>query len=211
MKAWLALWAAGSAVWGAEPRIVYSREQPGSQPAYVWIALERDGQGVYRESPEEEGGTAFRLLPHEVDAIFDLAKRLDYFRKPLDANVKVGNVGLKTFRYEAGGQVQEVQFHYSRIPEARLLADWFARITETQQALARLQRCLDFDKLGAHQVLLQIQILAERERLVGAPQLLPLLDRIAEDETYLNIARKRARLIAERIRQSSASPPAGSR
>lgn len=195
-----------SVLLGAEsPRLVYTREQPGSKPEYIQVTLERDGRGTYKEATDQDPPLEFRLRPEETEAIFALVERLERFRKPLDAGLQVGNVGLKRFRYEAGNEAYETEFRYSRNPDARLLADWFARISETEQHYLDLQRCLEFNKLGAHEVLLHLQISLEKNRLVAAEQFLPLLDRIAADETYLNMARKRAQLIADRIRQQQAT------
>jgi hypothetical protein len=48
--------------------------------------------------------------------------------------------------------------------------------------------------------LLQIEGSLDRNRLAGPEQFLPLLDRIANNETYMHTARARASEIAEAIR-----------
>jgi hypothetical protein len=50
-------------------------------------------------------------------------------------------------------------------------------------------------------VLLQMQITWDRNRLVAPEQFLPLLDRIAKNESYLHISRERAAAMAEAIRK----------
>ena len=55
-------------------------------------------------------------------------------------------------------------------------------------------------------VLLQMQITWDRNRLVAPEQFLPLLDRIAKNESYLHISRERAAAIAEAIRKSPQPP-----
>ena len=55
------------------------------------------------------------------------------------------------------------------------------------------------------EVLLQMQVTLERNRLVAPEQFLPLLDRIAKNESYLHISRERAAAIAETIRRPT--PP----
>ena len=51
-----------------------------------------------------------------------------------------------------------------------------------------------------------MQITMERNRLVAPEQFLPLLDRIAKNESYLHISRERAAAIAEEIRKSPQTP-----
>jgi len=186
----------------AGPRVFYSREMSGGFPEYVQIVVDRDGSTVYRESvddPDDEP-LEFRLHPAEVDQIFSLAKKLDYFEKPLESNLKVANMGRKTFRWEDGGEVHEQKFNFSKDMNARLLADWFARITAAERNFINLERTVQFDKLGVNKVLLQLQVSIERKRLVAGDQFLPLLDRIAANESFLNMARSRAANLAEYIR-----------
>ena len=84
---------------------------------------------------------------------------------------------------------------------AQALLDWFERITETEQHFANLDRTAHFEKLGVNDVLLQMQITWDHNRLVAPEQFLPLLDRIAKNESYLHISRERAAAIAEAIRK----------
>lgn len=200
---WLAGFMLAVALWGAgAPRIFYSRDQPGGSPPYVQIVVERDGQAVYRESIDDpdDQPIRFRLRQAEVDEVFRLAEKLDFFRQPLEANLKVANMGIKTFRYEDGESSDEQKFNFSQNADARLLADWFARMTESQQHLIHLERTVRFDKLGVNQVLLRMQASMERNRLVAPDQFLPLLDKVAADPSYLHMARGRAADLAAFIR-----------
>lgn len=202
----LVLLIASTALCGAEgPRITYSRELPGALPPYVQVVVERDGAAVYRESVDDPDDVPvkFRLRPAETDEIYDLAKKLKYFSKPLESNLKVANMGLKTFRYEDGDTTNEQQFNFSQDADARVLADWFARATESVNHLLNLERAARFDKLGVNKILLQIQVSLEKNRLVAADEFLPLLNKIAGDESYLNMARTRAADLATYIQESA--------
>jgi hypothetical protein len=53
-------------------------------------------------------------------------------------------------------------------------------------------------------VLLQMQAAMERGRLVATDQFLPWLDRVAKNESYLNMARERAASLADTIRNPKA-------
>jgi len=67
-----------------------------------------------------------------------------------------------------------------------------------------LERAVKFDKLGINQALLQLQITAERNRLVAPKQFLPLLDRIVKNESVMHMSRDRAANLADSFR----NPPA---
>jgi len=49
--------------------------------------------------------------------------------------------------------------------------------------------------------LLELEISLDHKRVVAAQQFLPLLDRVAKNESYLHIARERAAGLAETIRK----------
>ncbi len=186
------------------PKIVYTKSFPRSKPEYVEITVDKDGQGQYKESPDDDSPLDFKLAPSETAEIFSLAAKLDHFKRPLESNLKVANTGIKTFRYENGPEKNEVKFNYSLDPDARTLWDWFERITETEQRFIDLQRTAKFDKLGVNQALLQLQATVEKNRLVAKEQFLPLLDRVARNETYLHMARERAAALAELFRKFEA-------
>jgi hypothetical protein len=109
-------------------------------------------------------------------------------------------MGMKTFRYEQAAEKNEVQFNYSLDEDAKTLADWFERITESQLLHANLERSARFDRLGVNKSLLQIEAAYDRNRLVGLERFLPLLDRVAKNDTYLHMARERAAALADAFR-----------
>ena len=189
------------------PRIFYSFERPGTTREYLEITVERDGKAVYRESvgdPDDQP-IEFRLRPDEVDEVFDLARKLKNFTKPLESNLKVADMGLKTFRWQNDGERNEQKFNFSKDLNARLLADWFSRMAEAQNHFVNLERAVQFDKLSVNNILLQLQVTMEKNRLVAGEQFLPLLDKVAADESYLNMARERAAGLAQTIRLSGGS------
>ena len=73
-------------------------------------------------------------------------------------------------------------------------------MTETQQLLFDFERTARFDKLGVNNSLLKIEAAWDRKRLVGPSRFLPLLDRVAKNDSYLNMARDRAAALAAAFR-----------
>src|SRR3974390_2858978 len=106
------LFGALAAVLGAaEPRVVYTKVFPGSQPAYVSITVEMSGGVSYREAADEEEPEKFSLEPAATAAIFDLAGKLDHFKGKLESGLKVAKMGDKTFRWEDGGAASQAKFN----------------------------------------------------------------------------------------------------
>ena len=185
----------------AAPRLFYSKYFKGSVPEFVAITVERDGQLTYQEAKDDDNPIHIQLDRATAQELFDLTEKLDRFQRPLESGLKIANLGAKTFRFEDGAEHHEIQFNYSEDANAQALLDRFECITETEQHFANLDRTAHFEKLGVNDVLLQMQVSWERNRLVAPEQFLPLLDRIAKNESYLHISRERAAAIAEAIRK----------
>jgi hypothetical protein len=200
MKLLLTILAAAVA-WGAgEPRVVYTKVFPGSTPAYVSITVEQSGAVSYKESTDDDDAEKFELEPAAAATIFELAGKLDHFKGKLESGLKVANMGQKTFRWEDAGTATEAKFNYSQDDSARQLQDWFERIIETERSMLELKHALRYDKLGVYEALLKIETIWNAKRLAGAAQMLPLLDRVAQNEAYLHMARERAANLAAAIR-----------
>jgi hypothetical protein len=185
---------------GDGSRLVYTRSFPGSVPAFLQVALDKAGNTEYREAEDDELPIKFQLSATDTQAMFDLAVKLDYFKRPLESPLKVAFMGTKTFRYENGDQKSETKFNFSEDAAARDLQDWFERIAESAEHHIDLDRAAKYDRLGVVKALTLLESALARKRLVGLEQFLPTLDRIAKNESYMHTARARASEIAEAIR-----------
>ncbi len=197
---WAVVLVAVSSLSAADARLYFSKSFPGSVPAFVAITVELDGAGEFKDSPEDESPLKFQLSSAEAGRMFALADKLDRFKRPLESPFKVAQMGMKTFRFEEGEKKTEVKFNFSQDLDAQELADWFERISETAQNYYALERAVRYDKLGVNQALLQFEIELDRKRVVSQPMFLPLLDRVAKNASFLNMARTRAANLAESIR-----------
>jgi hypothetical protein len=191
----------------SEPSLFYSKFFKGSTPELVAITLQRSGQVTYQEAKDDDNPIKVQLAPADTQEIFGLADKLDRFQRPIESGLKVANMGTKTFRFEDGSDRHEIQFNYSQDVSAQALLDWFERITESERHFIELDRTVHYDKLGVNDVLLRLQITYEHKRLVAPEQFLPLLDRIAKNESFLHISRERAAGLTESIRKPPASAP----
>jgi hypothetical protein len=182
------------------PHLYYSKSFPGSAPAFVAITLDKTGAGDYKEAQDDDNPVRFQLTQPECGEIFGLVEKLGYLDHPLESPLKVAFMGTKTIRFENGTARNEVKFNFSEDPAARELADWFERIAESERHLASLEVAAKYDKLGVMQALLLLESSYDRKRLVDVQQYLPMLDRIAKNESYLHQARLRAASLADEIR-----------
>ncbi len=200
MKALLLLTLAGTAMAAADPRIVFIKSFPGSTPAYVEISVDKSGAVAYKEAADDDSPETFDMDAPSTAQFFDLAGKLGHFSHPLESGLKVANMGAKTLRWEQDGKKTETTFNYSIDENAKILLDYFERISETERLLAEFRRAVRHDKLGVNEALVNIQSSWDQKRLAGADQFLPLLDQVAKNEVYMHMARERAAELAETIR-----------
>src|SRR5579863_10396777 len=185
---------------GDAAHLFYSREFPGSTPAYLQVVVQKNGDAEYREAVDDDQPLKFKLNETEIKTVFDLADKLDHFKNPLEAPVKVAFMGTKTFRYIDGDQKSEAKYNYSAEPAAQSLQDWFERMAESAQRRIELETAAKYDHLGVVKALLLLESALNNGRVVAPEQYLPILDRIIKNENYMHTARARASDIAETIR-----------
>jgi len=185
---------------GDAPHLFYSRAFPGSKPDYIQVVLEKNGDGVYQEAVDDDLPLKFKLTDEETKEVFDLADKLDRFQHPLESGLKVAFMGTKTFRFVDGDQKSEAKFNFSEDLNAQHLQDWFERMAESAQHRIDLERAAKYDHLGVDGALQGLEAAFEGDRVVAPEQFLPMLDRIAKNETYMHQSRARAADMAEAIR-----------
>ena len=196
--------AAAWAQSAAQPpqRVVYTKVFKGSDPDWVSISVDRSGAVSYKETPDDDPD-AFQLEPRFTDRIFDLAGKLDHFKKNIESGLKVANMGSKTFRWENGSDAGQATFNYSTDPSAQTLWTCFESMTESERAYQELKRAVRHDKLGVNDALIKIGELYNDQKLVFTPQFMPLFEKVASDDSYVHIAREKAAELADAVRDWS--------
>jgi hypothetical protein len=195
----LLLLVAAVAVAADDPRIVYSKTFPGSTPAYFAVTIDRTGSATYNESQDPDNAEHLQIEEKVTMNIFELAQKLDHFKKPLESGLKVANMGQKVLRWEDGAERYESKFNYSINEDAKALNDQFERISESARLMVELGRVMKHDRLGVNDAMLKIQIAWDNKRLVGTAQWLPLLDQVAKNESFVHMARERAAQLVDAI------------
>jgi len=206
MKLFLAFVFLAAVAFAAGPQVVFTKSFPGSTPAYVHITVERSGATTYKETPDDDPET-FVIESTSAEAIFDLAEKLGHFNSPLESGLKVAKMGDKTFRWENGAESSEAKYNYSLDENAKLLQDWFERISDSERTIILLRRAIRYDKLGVNDAVNRIYTMWTQKRFVGTAQLLPLLDRVASNEALLHMARERCAELAQTIRNQTKATP----
>ena len=201
--AWLLVPAARANPAGAT--ITYRRVFKGSSPEFIEVKISDQGKATFdiRQLDADADPEPFEVGPPVQNRIFDLASGLNHFAiANLDIQKKIANLGQKTFRYENGAEVHETSFNYTLNPSATQLMQIFEGLARQQQDFVLLQRQAKFDRLGVNDALMQFESDMDHRLLPEPERLLPVLDQIAADSHFVEIARSRARALAQRIRTS---------
>ena len=198
--------AAGSALAAPPPGGVftYRRVFKSSSPEFIEIKInEGSDQSTYeiRQLDDDPGALPFEVSSALRSKIFELIAELSYFRGlDLDVHRKIANLGEKTFRWDRDGQTNEVRFNYTVNTAATQLLQICEGLARQQELIELLQRRMKYDRLGVNDALLQLDTDISKGVLPEPQRVLPILDQIAGDYRFVEIARQRARALAEKIR-----------
>jgi hypothetical protein len=208
LSCWLSSAAAASPP-AAGAKISFKRVFQGSSPELIEITLRDDSDTAtyeIRQLDEDPGALPFEVSAALRAKIFALAGELhDFQGQDLDVHRKIANLGEKTFRWEQGGVSHETKFNYTLNSAATRLLQIFEGLARQQEHYALLERRIRYDRLGINDALLQFESDLNRGLMPEPQRLVPLLDQISSDSKFVEIARQRARTLAERLRVATSS------
>ncbi len=185
--------------------LTYRRVFQGSVPEFIEIKVSQNGAATYdiRQLDEPPSPQPLEVGSPLRAKLFELAAQLNDFRGlDLDVRRRIANLGQKTFRWERDGEAHEVSFNYTLNATANQLTTAFEGLARQQEHLIKLQQRMKYDRLGVNEALLQFESDLNHKTLPEPQRLLPVLEQIANDSRFVEIARQRARNLAERIRSS---------
>jgi hypothetical protein len=198
-----AAWAAP----GSAPKISFRRIFQGSSPEFIEIAVREDSNAAtfeIRQMDEDPGSQPFEVSDTLRAKIFALAGELNHFQgQDLDVHRKIANLGEKSFRWEQGTVTHETKFNYTLNASATQLLQIFEGLARQQEHFALLTRRMRYDRLGIYDALLQFESDLNRGLMPEPQRLVPLLDQISSDSKFVDVARQRARSLADRLRRAS--------
>ena len=196
--------AALSATAPSGAKLTFRRVFKGSSPEFIEITVREDSDTAayeIRQLDEDPGAFPFQVSAAWRAKMFDLAAQLKHFQgQDLDVHRKIANLGEKTFRWESGTEVHEAKFNYTLNSAAAQLLQVFEGLARQQEHVDLITRRMKYDRLGINDALLQFESDLNRSLMPEPQRVLPMLDQIAGDSRFVDIARQRARSLAERIR-----------
>lgn len=184
----------------------YRRVFKSSTPEFIEIKIRQNSDSAsyeIRQLNEDQGANAFEVSGALRSKIFELVEQLNRFKGlDLDVHRKIANLGEKTFRWESGPEGYETKFNYTLNGNASQLLQICEGLARQQELIELLQRRMKYDRLGVNDALLQLDTDVSKGVLPEPQKVLPLLEQISGDTRFVDIARQRARALAERLRHS---------
>ena len=196
--------AVHSAAAPAGAKLTFRRVFKGSSPEFIEINVREDSDVAsyeIRQLDEDAGASPFQVSAGLRAKMFNLSAQLKHFQgQDLDVHRKIAYLGEKTFRWESGAEVHEAKFNYTLNSAATQLLQIFEGLARQQEHADLISRRMRYDRLGVNDALLQFESDLNRSLLPEPQRLLPMLEQIAGDPKFVDVARQRARSLAERIR-----------
>ncbi|MBZ5701818.1 MAG: hypothetical protein LAN84_08220 [Acidobacteriia bacterium] len=196
----------GGAATPSGAKLTYRRVFPSSSPEFIEITVREEGDAAsfeIRQLDEEPGAAPFEVGAALRGKLFALAGELNNFQGlDLDVHRKIANLGEKTLRWERGTEAHETKFNYTLNAAANEMMQIFEGLARQQEHLTTLERRSKYDRLGVNDALLQFETDLNRNLLPEPQRALGLLEQIADDTRFVEVARQRARALAERIRHA---------
>jgi len=193
----------------AERTVTFTLDFPQSQPEHYSIEIHGSGKARYqsrgRISSESEDTDSFSL-DFSVSAttrekIFDLAARSKYFEHDLDSHRKnMAFTGKKTLTYKDAERNGESSYNYSPDPAVQELTTLLQGLSATLETGHRLEYDHRYQKLALEQELKRTEEMARTTPPVELQAIAPILQRIVNDPSVINVTRARAqRLLARGV------------
>ncbi len=169
------------------------------------LSIDANGDATYDSHKLDDPPVPRPLqISRETTArIFSLVESLNYFRSlDLDSHHKVANMGLKTFTYEAGKEINRVQYNYTENRTTQQLTETFEKIGNVEEQIGQLEYEMKYDHLSLPQTLRQIQVDMDDHNYLEAALMIPTLEKICTNPHFLHLAQSRAQEIVQRIREN---------
>jgi hypothetical protein len=186
-----------------EPKLIYRKVFKSSSPEFIEVTLTPSGSGLVdiRQLDDDPDPQPIEFSPQFAARLFELAGELKHFHGiDLEVKRRLANLGEKTFRYESNGEAGETTFNYTVNQTAVQLMQAFEGIARQEGHRQTLQHRLRFDRLGLDAALKALEVDLHRGLIPEPARLVPALEAVSNDSRVLEMARARARALAERMR-----------
>jgi hypothetical protein len=192
----------------AVPTITFELSWKVADPQWYQITVDENGQATYQSQakpdanqPQGEPYSLHFIMSQPTRAkIFQIANALHDFQGNFETRSKIAQTGQKTLTFRLGDKENKTALNYSDNAQMNELIGLFQRMSTTFETAQKLDYDMRFDKLGLDRDLKGLVQLQKDNQLAELQVITPTLERIANDESVMNIARQKAKQLLERSR-----------
>ncbi len=143
-----------------------------------------------------------------IDHLLSLFVQADFFNesKNFVSPRKVADMGMKTIHFESGSRKREVVYNYTEDKALQEISNFFENLCTQERTLFELDLALKYDRLGIPKKLDELEQNFSAKRIVAPERFAPVLEKIYQDTTLINLARKEAKKLLSRIEKMQAYP-----
>ena len=191
------------------PTITFTLDFPNSDPSHYVVSISSDGHASYtgngRFAPKSSVADAdddkdpdaerieFTASQQLVTKIFSLAKSAKYFQGEIDSKKRnIASTGQKTLTYKDSEKNTQATYNYSPLPAVQELTHIFQGLSTTLEFGRRLNYFYHHQKLALDQEMKLMEDSAKGGDLQGISAVAPILQKIADDKSVINVVRARA-------------------
>ncbi len=182
------------------PTVTFTLDFPQSTPEHYSIAVDMNGHARYectgkvaKDSDEQIYRAEFEVSDGNRERIFDWAKQAQYFAGKIDSgNDKLAFTGAKVLSYQDGQRSNTARYNYSKVEAVRQLTALFQGMAGTLEYGRRLAYYHRYQKLALDEELKRMEVQAKNNELSEIQGVAPILLKIVEDVSVLNVVRARA-------------------
>ena len=181
--------------------ISFSLDFPNSSPEHYEISVQSDGKTHYVSSgrisqdsdARDDYQTDVALSEATRTRIFELAAQAHYFSGKVDSgNKKLAFTGAKKLVYKDDQRSSSAEYNYSTQPAVQQLTNLFQSVSATLEFGRRLTYYHRYQKLALDDETKRMEDQARSGELAELKAVAPILQKIYDDTSVMNVVRARA-------------------
>ena len=184
-------------------RFVYCREFPSGVFEKQCLDLKPDGTGQsrFKRRGSEEASSVLTLSSNGREKFLSVvaATRNLADREKYESKRKVANLGRKHITLEMGSETREAEFNYSDLKEVNTLTTFFDGLINQQVLISELEMALQYERLSIPERLDQLEGEIKVGRIADPQSLIPVLDKIVQNERVVDYARNHAQQLKSQL------------
>jgi len=184
-------------------RFTYCREMARGVYEKQCVSLTPEGAGqtqMKRRGANQIDG-AFTLSPSGRDKMHATLTATNHLAgaKDYETKKKVADLGRKRLTLEMSSGIREADFNYSDLKEVNALAAFFDGLLNQQTFIFDLENAVRYERLSVPERLDQLDNEIKGGRIGDPEGLVPLLEKIVQDDRVMNYAREHAQQMRNKV------------